>query len=882
MLQAGAFGDASPGDIWIASGLLDRTELAELLHSAQPGTGTPLSTAPARRAGGTTPVDHPLLGDATRETREDANASFTLADVLKTHGLKAAVHLEAAYRDADADPVPPTDQAMTLHAGDRYLIGGELGSGGVGKVLKAFDRHLGRTVAMKVPLYWPTLPEEADKFIEEAQATGQLEHPNIVPIYDIGYLPSGEIFYSMKRVRNRSLRDVIEGLSRGDDAVVSEYTNTRLLSIFMQVCQAMHYAHARGVIHRDLKPDNIMLGDYGEVHVMDWGLARIMDRGVVTDRSLAGGDRIEAGQTIGTPAYMPPEQAQGHLEHVDERSDIYSLGVILYEIVTLKQPSTRATVMETLMAVITDPITPPSQASTDRLISADLDRIIMRALEKDPAKRWRSARELHDSVEKFVDGRNEREAERHLLEGEGLVRIYEGAKNEILRLDRRIEELRNALAVWEPVEIKRTLWDLEDRRRDTATRMIRTFGEAIRELTKALAYVPDNPAARAVLAGLYWSRYELAEREENDRDQLYYLSLLRQYDDGTFLSRIHNSAPVSIYTEPISTGVFLYACVEHDRVVAMRDAQYLGRTPVAEFFTRRGSYMAQLKAPGFPVIHYPIFVQRPDPMGVVVQLPPIHAWRPGFCFIPGGVSLIGGDPEAVDPLPPGRIEVPSFFLQQFPVTFGEYLEFLNDLQGSDPHQAADRAPRTRDADGALAFLDETGAWQPADVLIEGPLRVLYPAGQDHELTLPVMAVRFEDAEAYARWRSVRDRVLYRLPTEHEWERAARGADGRPFPWGSAFDATFCKMAFSRNVHSQPEPVGTFAYDRSPFDVRDMAGGVRSWVYSQDNDETQSVVRGGYWAGDARSCRAASRRRVLKAARLANVGFRLAYSMPPAE
>jgi len=878
MVAAGSNQLATPAEIWVQTGRLDRTELAEILNRVAPGGKLLADLAVnAERGDGDAPF---LAAEAPGDASGDASRSYTLADVLKTHGFSVPERISQASADVAQDT-----STAAFSGGDRYLLGGELGRGGVGRVIKSFDRFLGRTIAMKLPLYWPTVPEEVDKFIEEAQATGQLEHPNIVPIYDIGSLPGGQLYYTMKRVRNQSLRDVIDSLLTGDPEVTSEYGNTRLLSIFLQVCQAIHYAHARGVIHRDLKPDNIMLGDYGEVHVMDWGLARILDRtddrpqAVVTDRSLLGGDRLEAGQTLGTPAYMPPEQAQGRLDEVDERSDIYSLGVILYEIITLRQPSTRSTVMETLMAVITEPIIPPSQASPERNVNADMDRIIMRALEKDPAKRWRTAKEFHDTVEKFLDGRNEREAERHLLEGESFVRLYEQAKGELIRIDKKVDEAKSRLHDWEPIEVKRGLWELEDRRRETSSRMVRTFGDAIRDLTKALAYVPDNAPAKQSLARLYWSRYELAEREDNERDQLYYLSLLRQYDDGSYLARIHDNAPVSIYTRPKKVSVFLYTYKDVDRTLILSDAQYLGKAPIAEFFLRRGSYHLRLKQPGTPVVQFPLFIQRPDPVGVTFEIPSPDAFREGYVFVPRGTSVIGGDPEAVDPLPYARLVVPSYFIKQFPVTFREYLAFLDDLARTHPDEAEDRAPRTRDADGQLAIRNAEGRFVPSEVLIEGPMRSIYPRGMGHEYDLPVVAVRYEDALAFAAWLSKRDGLTYRLPTEQEWERAARGADGRVYPWGNFFDATFCKMSHSRDMPSQPEPVGTFAYDRSPFDVHDLAGGVRDFVDSDEGDYSQTIIRGGYWAADARSCRAASRRRILKSARLANIGFRLVYEVP---
>jgi serine/threonine-protein kinase len=893
MLLAGADPHATPNQVWLHSRALDRTELAEIMQAVAPH-GRSLHALRQTR---------PTWDSEPMETgTEDPGLSINLADVLRTRapvhpapeaGAELPTHLRRdgrptptdipdgqalpASQDFDQRPATnPRAAPMGAEAASRYIIGGELGRGGVGKVVKAFDRHLGRTVALKLPLH-PDIPqEEWDRFIEEAQATGQLEHPNIVPIYDIGVLPSGEAYYTMKRVRNRSLRDVIEGLRKEDPEVAAEYGATRLLTIFLQVCQAIHYAHVRGVVHRDIKPDNVMLGDYGEVHVMDWGLARIMHRDVVTDRSLQGAQAQEEGQTVGTPAYMPPEQAKGLLHLVDERSDIYSLGIVLYEMMTLRQPSTRGTVWETLFAVITEPITPPSQATPDRGVSPDMDRIIMRALEKDAAKRWKTAKEFHDAVEQFIDGRNEREADRHLLDGEGAMRMFEQAKAELLRLDKQVEEALARVQPYDDVEVKRQVWQLQDRQRECDARMVRHFGDAVRELTKALAYVPDLQTARETLARLYWSRYELAEREDHRRDQIHYLSLLRQYDDGTYLNRIHDNAPVSIYTQPRQAAVFFSTYDEVDRCQVPLDPQFLGYSQLPEFFLRRGSYLLQIKHPHWPLIRMPISIQRADPVSVHITFPPRDRFRPGFVYIPSGTSIIGGDPEAVDPFPLARVDVSAFFLQQFPVTFGEYLEFLNELAFQDPTQAEERAPRTRDADGFLALRGPDGRYSPNPVLIEGPARQLYPMGEGHELNLPVVAIRMSDAMAYAAWRSARDGIHYRLPSEIEWERAARGADGRFFPWGNEFDATFCKMAQSRPMATQPEPVGAYPTDRSPFEVHDLAGGVRDLVNSEFNNPDQCVVRGGYWMGDGRSCRAASRRRVLTEGRLSNVGFRLAY------
>ena len=855
MLTVGAEPRSTPAEVWVASGNLDRTELAEIMMVMR---GENLSSRPSPRSS-------VLHQTAPAEVDPDAHESVNLADVVQTF-------TGAGRNDATTADGPIADT-------ERYLLGAELGRGGVGRVKRAFDRDLGRTVAMKLPLTWPLPDDESAKFVEEAQATGQLEHPNIVPIYDIGRLPTGELYYTMKRVRAYSLRDVISGLKHGDEAIVDEYGPTKLLGIFLQVCLAIHYAHTRGVIHRDLKPDNIMLGDFGEVHVMDWGLARIMDRDVVTDRSLQQGHKTEVGQTVGTPAYMPPEQAKGILDQVNERSDVYSLGVILYELVTLVQPSTRENVMATLMAVITEPIVPPSSVC-DTPFSEDMEHIIMRALEKDPTKRWASAKELHDAVEMYLDGRNEREAERRVLEGERFTRLYEQARRDMQRLAKEVHDAHSKIEDWQSVEVKRTIWELEDRQRGASIDMITNFGEAIREFTQALAHLPDLGRAKFGLATLYFSRYELAELEENELDKVYFLSLLRQYDDGELQARLQDSAPVSFHTQPTGAAVFLYDYQEVDRRLVVGEPQYLGTTPLAGQFIDAGNYLVRFKHQKQPTVHVPLGVHRSDPISLNIEIPGERYYRDGFAFVPAGTSIVGGDPNAFEPLPFQRADVASFFIQQYPVTFAEYVEFLDALADEDPEEALQRAPRTRGSDGPLVELDVAGAFQPSEVLIDGDMRAHYPEGGSHEGRLPVLAVRYSDALAYCTWRSGREGVPFRLPTEFEWERAARGSDGRFYPWGNRFDANFCKMGGSRAIESQPEPVGAFPMDRSPFDVFDLAGGVREWVDSS-GDDTHAMVRGGYWSGDSRASRSASRWRFHRNARLATVGFRMAYSLPSA-
>ena len=221
-----------------------------------------------------------------------------------------------------------------------------IGRGGMGVVHKGRDTDLGRDLAVKVLLErYRDHPAMIRRFVEEAQISGQLQHPGVVPVYEIGVLSDHRPYFAMKLIKGRTLAELLAGRSDAEDSL------PRLLSIFEAVCQTVAYAHARGVIHRDLKPSNIMVGSFGEVQVMDWGVAKLLgerellddqppaaggveETVIATGRSRSGVSDSRAGTVIGTPAYMAPEQARGHVESVDERVDVFALGSILCEILT--------------------------------------------------------------------------------------------------------------------------------------------------------------------------------------------------------------------------------------------------------------------------------------------------------------------------------------------------------------------------------------------------------------------------------------------------------------------------------------------------------------------------------------------------------------------
>ncbi len=296
------------------------------------------------------------------------------------------------------DPGGPTIDAE----GDgRYAVGPELGRGGGGVVYLGADRSLRRSVALKV--LSPDLvtdPTRVQAFVEEAIITGGLEHPNIVPAYDLGCSSALGIYYTMKRLTGRPLAEVLEELRRGDPATVQGFGLYRLLGCFVELCRAVAYAHARGVLHCDLKPENVFIGEYGEVVLVDWGLAQVLGPD--------GRRQARALMRAGTPEYMAPEQITRSGQDLDVRSDIWSLGVVLYELLTLTLPFQGANAREVLMRVMVEQVEPPSERAPGRPIPPGVEDICRRALSKNRDFRYGSVVELLADLEAELEGTRER------------------------------------------------------------------------------------------------------------------------------------------------------------------------------------------------------------------------------------------------------------------------------------------------------------------------------------------------------------------------------------------------------------------------------------------------------------------------------------------
>jgi serine/threonine protein kinase len=269
-------------------------------------------------------------------------------------------------------------------SGTKYEVIEKIGQGGMGSVYLARDRDLDRVVALKVL----DLPAADERLVQEARIIARLEHPGIVPVHDVGTLPDGRVFYVMKLVRGKRLDE--QGAS----------SLSEKLQVFEKVCQAVAFAHSHGVLHRDLKPQNIMVGAFGEVLVMDWGIAKIL-RGPAPADHVAGshcpGDNgppnaepvTGHGQVVGTPGYMSPEQARGNGAGLDERVDVYALGGILYFLLTGTAPA--------------DGQRPPPRRLAPA-VPRPLEAVCLKALAAEPSQRYSSVADLSAEIARFLAG----------------------------------------------------------------------------------------------------------------------------------------------------------------------------------------------------------------------------------------------------------------------------------------------------------------------------------------------------------------------------------------------------------------------------------------------------------------------------------------------
>jgi formylglycine-generating enzyme required for sulfatase activity/serine/threonine protein kinase len=388
-------------------------------------------------AGDTTLYEHiaTLLADEAVHGSEPPTSGATAADLLAE--TQPSPPDRAPVGTSNDPPSVVIDRLRGhLPAESRYELGRHVADGGMGTILEAIDVDLRRKVAMKVlrgpssPALHPMTPatdsRRVARFVEEAQITGQLDHPGIPPIHELGLDQEGQLFFTMRLVRGEEFGAVIERVHRPG----TDWTVTRALGVLLRVCEAMAFAHSKAVIHRDLKPSNIMVGRFGETYVMDWGLAKIMGQDDIKDIRLKahptstmslvysevrGDGEADTdshlvtmdGDVLGTPCYMSPEQAAGRVNEMGPSSDVYSLGAILYQILTghppYLAPGERLTTKQLLGLIKTR--APRPVPETNAGVPAELVAVCEKAMARAPEERYHDTLEMADDLRAYIEGR---------------------------------------------------------------------------------------------------------------------------------------------------------------------------------------------------------------------------------------------------------------------------------------------------------------------------------------------------------------------------------------------------------------------------------------------------------------------------------------------
>ncbi len=363
------------------------------------------------------------------------------APAIAGEGARAFDDLVRRIHDAATGPDAPTladrdiatvDEASAESSGRlggihhyaarRYFVGDEIGAGAMGRVLEVTDASLERTVAMKLMRDQDSgvgaspegttcpLDPSVHRFVREARIMARLDHPGIVPVYELGIDEERRLFFTMKRVEGQTLDEVLAQHKAGN----ADWPRTRVLQVILRACEAVAFAHSRGVIHRDLKPPNIMVGGFGAVYVMDWGLAKRLDVeeseadefGKPIDDSSADASGTVAGSAIGTPCYMPPEQAVGDIERIGPSSDVYSLGACLYNLVAGRAPYDEVRKKGVLALFAAMHQGPPVPLDADAPnASAELNAIVAKAMARDPDERYGDSTALANDLRDYLEGR---------------------------------------------------------------------------------------------------------------------------------------------------------------------------------------------------------------------------------------------------------------------------------------------------------------------------------------------------------------------------------------------------------------------------------------------------------------------------------------------
>ncbi|MHC4779646.1 MAG: protein kinase domain-containing protein, partial [Planctomycetota bacterium] len=830
-------------------------------------------------------------GERALAARAEGSVSRAIGDVLVEEGFLGEEDLEmlsqilamGSSATLEAVQAPVNRPAPGTQLGD-FRIVRQIARGSMGVVYEAVQEPLNRRVALKVLPSELTRDERTiERFQREAGAAASLNHPGIVKVLSVGE-EGGFHYYAMDMVRGKSLDAIIE---------TERLPHRRVAEIIRDAAHALAYAHDCGVVHRDIKPGNIMVTQDGRVLIADFGLARTETTGTLT----------RSDEIVGTPMYMSPEQAVGDREKVDSHTDIYSLGATLYEALTLSPPYDGSDLHHILSQVIGRDPRPPRSVHT--LIPRDLETVCLKAMEKDPEARFDTARAFGDDLSRFIRGdpiharppsffvKIVRKARRNkpatalilillltVLAITGVLlgqSIRDREKIRSASVSAREAQRKGNSAFVEKMEALRDIEELEakigrvqeSREKAELLQTIDRQGK-LEEESYALAAVEwerilqideEHLEAHAGIAQIHLNRarasFILGKKDAPFTANAFArvekeLAFMEIHDVGGQLrvtvagirEYISRKGTLDIDSRPPGASVTLHR-VEREKDFTLGPREILGTTPLKKKDVPPGSYLVVLSLEGHAPtkLHVLVTHEHPNPTLGPVELFPKEDIPAGLIHVPGGEFLFGG--RVAGASRDDRLNLPSFFLGLREVTYGEYLHFLNEVAREK---------------GVLYLFDPflPRGWGVRFGYDYENIRFEPPKGWDRIRRLPVWGIPQEGAKEFCKWmartaldeanRMGAERYMdYRLPTEAEWEKGARGADGRLFPWGDKFDEGLCNNAQTPRDESSEHNVkegGTYPNGASPFGIVDMAGNLAEWTSTLDATNRDVIVKGG--------------------------------------
>ncbi len=795
--------------------------------------------------------------------------------------------------------------ALGVPSGERiedYQGLSAIGIGGVGAVFSAHEPGLNREVALKI--LRPQFRDQADRiesFIREARATAQIDHPNIVPVHRLGVFDDVGVYFTMKRVEGETLRAILRKLAENREGYRRNFSLNRLLEIFIAACNGVAFAHRHGILHCDLKPGNLMVGDYGEVLVMDWGMAHYrseLDQGGEggAKMDLELGCRLDAEPPVdpekltvgGTPAFMPPEMITGELREANEQADVYGLGAILYTILTWRSAPYDVTLPpgELMRVAATGRFVPPRKAAPrEQSTPLELEAICLKAMARDRSVRYATVTELLQDLRNYMDDYPVRAYSptplyrlaklirrrpmipatltaailtwagfygyaylSNLSQGNSLLNLAEynytqAGRYNAMALRTRQLLLRNTREADDETVARRE----EELLRQTAE-ADNAYNSALEFISRATEYGVRESVVNRMYRDIFTSmirlylqtdNYEALEgflRQAGGRwKTIFDRAVVEDPELGLLVRRIRERSGSLVISGPPRVGRRLSIFDDRGGVVMLPGQQpgdpgYPAEDlPLGdgrhEFELPAGSYQLEFNRPGHATVQTPVIVPPAGSGQLYWDIP--AELPPEVCFVPGGEFLSGSRAGRN-----GRKLLPSFLIGRNEVTLREYLEFWKSLE--DPAQRERCLGwSTLGADGRRGAPHPI--WNAAGEL-RAPFRPEFP----------VVGISGEAAEAFCRYKGKQLGTTCRLPSRLEWEKAARGVDGRDYVWGDSYMPDRALLADHPEAKlfpagAQPE---SFPADVSPYGVHDLTGNVRELVRSPGEKGEFYLVLGG--------------------------------------